>query len=151
MTTYSFISISCSLVGPTGSAELGYGAAVAEEGITVEMEGDKNTTTMGADGEGQHNLHAAQNGVLSIRLLKTSPMNAVLSTMYSAQTVNPLLNGLNFITVRDPNRGDLVSAQQCAFTKFTGLTYAKDGAMNEWKFNSIKIYQVLGTGTPANS
>ncbi len=35
--TYSFIDVSASLTGPTGSIDLGYGSANSEEGITVAM------------------------------------------------------------------------------------------------------------------
>ena len=51
MSTYSFQDVVATLVGPTGTVNLGYGAAVAEEGITVEMAGDKNTMMIGSDGE----------------------------------------------------------------------------------------------------
>ncbi len=37
MSTYSFIDVSASLTGPTGSIDLGYGSANSEEGITVVM------------------------------------------------------------------------------------------------------------------
>ncbi len=43
MSTYSFIDVSASLTGPTGSIDLGYGSANSEEGITVVMAEAKNT------------------------------------------------------------------------------------------------------------
>ncbi|EHP3247898.1 DUF3277 family protein, partial [Escherichia coli] len=49
--TYSFIDVSASLTGPTGSIDLGCGSANSEEGITVAMTEAKNTMTVGADGE----------------------------------------------------------------------------------------------------
>jgi len=48
----------CALASDDGVIDLGYGAAIAEEGITFAMAGDKNTMTIGADGEGMHSLHA---------------------------------------------------------------------------------------------
>ena len=57
--TYSFIDVSASLTGPTGSIDLGYGSANSEEGITVVMTEAKNTMTIGADGEGMHSLRLA--------------------------------------------------------------------------------------------
>lgn len=149
MSVYSFFNFTASMVGPGVVTQLGYGAAVAEEGLTLEMEGDKNSVTMGADGEGMHNLHCAKNGTVTIRLLKTSPVNAVLQSAYNAQTINPLLHGQNVILIRDPNRGDVASARQVAFKKIPNITYAKDGGMNEWRFDAIKIDTVLGSGTPA--
>ena len=45
MSTYSFMDTQCSLTSDDGVVDLGYGAAVAEEGITFAMAGDKNTMT----------------------------------------------------------------------------------------------------------
>ncbi|MCD4564801.1 phage protein, partial [Klebsiella pneumoniae] len=64
MSTYSFIDVSASLTGPTGSIDLGYGSANSEEGITVVMAEAKNTMTVGADGEVMHSLHAGKSGML---------------------------------------------------------------------------------------
>lgn len=76
MTAYSFMDTQCSLTSDDGVIDLGYGAAIAEEGITFAMAGDKNTMTIGADGEGMHSLHADNSGTITIRFLKTSPTNA---------------------------------------------------------------------------
>lgn len=146
---YSFFNFTATMVGPAAVINLGFGAAVAEEGLTVSMAGDKNTLTMGADGEGMHNLHADKSGSIIVRLLKTSPTNAALNAAYNAQTTNPLLHGVNTILIRDPNRGDVVSAREVAFKKLPDLAWAKDGGMNEWAFDATKIDMVLGTGTPA--
>ncbi|WP_252408348.1 phage protein, partial [Escherichia coli] len=64
MSTYSFIDVSASLTGPTGSIDLGYGSANSEEGITVVMAEAKNTMTVGADGEVMPGLHAGKSGML---------------------------------------------------------------------------------------
>lgn len=149
MAVYSFINFTASIVGPGLVANIGYGAAVAEEGATVEYEGDKNTLTVGADGSGMHNLHAAKNGTITIRLLKTSPTNALLQVAYNAQTINPLLHGVNTITIRDPNRGDVVTAREVAFKKVPNLTWARDGGFNEWRFDAVYIDTVLGVGQPS--
>ena len=54
MTTYSFQDVAATIVGPGGAFSLGYGEATAEEGITIVRAGDKNTMTIGSDGEGMH-------------------------------------------------------------------------------------------------
>ena len=51
MATYSFLDVTASLTGPTGVIDLGQGSANSEEGITQTMGGNKNTMTIGADGE----------------------------------------------------------------------------------------------------
>ncbi|WP_285199455.1 phage protein, partial [Klebsiella pneumoniae] len=107
MATYSFIDVVATLVGPTGNIDLGYGAGAAEEGITIEMAGDKNTMMIGADGEGMHSLHADKSGTITVRLLKTSPTNAKLMAMYDDQTLDSGLHGQNVITVRNAKSGDI--------------------------------------------
>lgn len=144
MGTYSFIDVTASLVGPTGTINLGYGSGNAEEGISIDMAGDKNTMTIGADGKGMHSLHADRSGTVTLRYLKTSPVNARLMAMYDAQTISSALHGQNFITVGHTS-GDITTAQQCAFKKKPNLAYKKDGDIVEWVFDSIEIDSVLGT------
>jgi hypothetical protein len=145
MSTYSFQDVQSTLVGPTGFLDLGSGAAVAEEGITIEAAGDKNTMLIGADGEGMHSLHADKSGTIAVRLLKTSPQNAKLSAMYAAQTLASQLHGQNVITVRNPQSGDITVARGCAFKRKPPLAYAKEGDIVEWVFDAIKIDTILGT------
>ena len=145
MTTYSFTDVQATLVGPTGVINLGYGAAVADEGISIDMAGDKNTMLIGADGEGMHSLHADKSGTLTVRLLQTSPTNAKLQAMYDAQTLSSALHGQNLITVTNPASGDVTTARSCAFKKKPSVNYRKDGSVIEWVFDSIKIDSILGT------
>lgn len=144
MPTYSFMDVHASLVGPTGTVSLGYGAATAEEGITITMSGDKSTMMIGADGEGMHSLHADKSGQVTARYLKTAPTNAVLMAMYDAQTLDASLHGQNLITITMPNVGDISVARNCAFKKKPDLRYAKDGDIVEWVWDAIKIDTILG-------
>ena len=54
--SYSFSDVTATLVGPGCVIDLGHGAAVADEGITVSITNARSTITMGADGYGMHNL-----------------------------------------------------------------------------------------------
>lgn len=146
---YSFIDTFCAIVGPNGAVSLGPGAASAEEGISVAMTEEKNTMQIGADGEGQHSLHAGKSGMLTVRLLKTSPQNRALSLMYQLDTASSRTHGRNVITIRDNARGDTITARQVAFARFTELTWGKDAGMNVWTFQAIKIDQDLGDGLSA--
>ena len=143
--TYSFNDVVSTLVGPTGSANLGYGASVAEEGIKIAAAGDKNTMRIGADGGGMHSLHADKSGVVTVRLLKVSPVNALLQAMYDAQSASSTLWGQNVIVVRQLASGDITTATRCAFKKKPDLDYAKDGDIVDWVFDAIHIDSVLGT------
>lgn len=145
MAVYSFQDVQATLVSPTGVVDLGYGNAVAEEGISIEMAGDKNTMIVGADGEGMHSLHADKSGVITVRLLKTSNTNAKLHAIYDAQTLTSTLHGVNTIVIRNSVAGDTTTARDCAFKRKPALTYRKDGDYVEWTWDSIKIDTVLGT------
>lgn len=52
MAAYSFLNITCQMVGPGIASNLASGASAAEEGITLERTTDKNVMTIGADGGG---------------------------------------------------------------------------------------------------
>jgi len=134
--TYSFLDVQASIVGPGGSFSIGSGAGAAEEGITVEMVDDKNTMTIGADGTPMHSLHAGKAATVTVRLLKTSPVNSNLSSMYALQTSAGSLHGANVLVIKNPVTGDQITARAAAFKKFPTQTYAKDGGMVEWTFDA---------------
>lgn len=151
MATYSFIDVAATIVGPGGSFSLGYGAGNAEEGISIAMVEEKNTMTIGADGSVMHSLHAGNGGTVTLRFLKTSPTNQMLSVMYDAQRVSSALWGQNTIVISDPARGDQISCRQCAFQRWPNVNYAKDGGTQEWAFHAGMIDGILGDGTPGSS
>lgn len=143
---YSFLNVNATLAGPGGIVNLGAGAAAAEEGIMIEAAEDKNVMTIGADGRGQHSLIASDACKVTVRLLKTSPVNALLMLMYNLQSASSALWGLNVLTVVDSGRNDLTTVQNVAFNKKPALNYAKEAGMNEWVFDGIKADTVLGAG-----
>lgn len=144
MKTYSFLDTQCSIVGAGGAFSLGSGAANAKEGITIEPSQDVNAMTMGADGQGFHNLHADKSGRILVRLLKTSPVNGQLSLMYNLQRASSAVWGQNTITLTNNTMGDAITCQNVAFGRVPTLTYAEDGSMNEWRFDAIVIDMGLG-------
>lgn len=99
---------------------------------------------IGADGSGQHSLYADKSGRITVRLLKTSPVNQLLSAMYAFQTASGANYGQNTIAINDSSRGDVITCLQVGFAKAPDLTYAKDGGTNEWEFNAVKIERTLG-------
>ena len=145
MSAYSFMDTHCVLTSADGVVDVGYGAAVAEEGITVAMGGDKNTMTIGADGKGMHSLHCDNSGQVTLRLLKTSPTNAKLMNVYNSQKSNTKKWGKNTITLNHSGSGDNITASKCAFKKAPDYENAKDGKLVEWIFDSIEIEEILGT------
>lgn len=143
---YSFLNVNCALAGPGGLLNLAAGAAAAEEGITIEASEDKNVMTIGADGKGQHSLIASDACKLTVRLLKTSPLNAALQIMYDLQSVSSALWGQNVFTIVDSGRNDITVIQAAAFKKKPTITYAKEAGIMEWEFDGISANTVLGSG-----
>jgi len=143
--TYSFLDVNATIVGPGGAFSLGNGAAASEEGINIVATGDIGAMTIGADGAGMHSLHADKSGKVTVSLLKTSPTNKLLMTMYSFQTTSGSAYGQNTIVINDSSRGDVITASQVAFAKAPDLTFAKDGGLVQWEFNAIRIERVLGS------
>lgn len=143
---YSFLNVQASIAGPGGLLNLAAGAAVAEEGITIEPIEDKNIMTIGADGKGQHSLVASDACTVTVRLLKTSPLNAALMLMYNLQSASSALWGQNVFTIVDTGRNDYNVIQSAAFKKKPTITYAKEGGMMEWTFDGIAANSILGAG-----
>lgn len=144
---YSFLDVKASIAGPGGIFQIGSDTGSAEEGISATMIDEKDTTTPGADGQIMHSLHAAQVGTITIRLLKTSPVNALLSQMMNAQKQSSGFWGQNVVVVTDVQRGDLFTLTQAAFVKWPDTTWAKDGNTNEWVFRGA-LEADYGSGSP---
>lgn len=147
MSTYSFLDVQCSIVGPGGAINLGQGAGSTEEGITIEPADDIDTLVVGADGTPMHSLSANKSGTVSVKLLKTSPVNAKLAQLYAFQTASGSNHGQNTISLNNNASGDSVTCQQVAFKRAPTLVYDKAGQMNEWSFNAGIIDRTLGASS----
>jgi hypothetical protein len=143
--TYSFLDISAAMTGPGITTSL-TGGGVAKEGIVVSRANDQNTMVIGADGRGMHSLRADKSGTVTLRLLKTNPLNHVLSAAFDYQTTSSALHGQNTFSVRNTARGDNWVASQCAFKRKPAFQNAEDGDIIEWPFDSISIDGVFGDG-----
>lgn len=142
--TYSFLDVNVTLAGPFGVVSLGAGAGAADEGIDVGFAEEKDTMHIGADGSVAHNLHASKAGKITIRLLKTSPTNQQLSTMYNQQSSSSLFWGQNILVITHVVTGDVYSCQAVAFVKFPDNKYGKEQSTMEWEFNAGRIEPTLG-------
>lgn len=147
MSAYSFLSFQGAISGPGGAFNIGAGAGASEEGIKTSMLEEKDLATSGAGGEMMHTLRADQRGKVTLSLLKTSPLNALLSNMYNLQKGNPSLWGVNTMTGNDVYRGDNFSITQAAIVKLPDVTWDKDGKMIEWEFVGL-LEEQLGAGQP---
>lgn len=145
---YSFLDVGAVITGPGGGFPLGSGSGNAEEGITIEPTGDKNSMTVGADGSVMHNLAGDRSGTVTVRLLRTSKTNAALQLLYNFQTSSARYHGRNTIVIRNAVSGDVITCTDVAFAKAPANTYAKEGGTLEWVFHAGKITTVLGIGMP---
>lgn len=145
MNVYSFLDVVATLVGPGGAISIGSGAGVGEEGISIEYTDDLDSMLIGADGKGQHGLSANRSGSITVRLLKTSPVNQQLMAMAEFQSASASTHGQNTLVISDVSRNDVVTAKLVAFARRPSLTFAKDPGLNEWRFNAIEIFPVLGS------
>ena len=144
MANYSFLDTHCAFVGVTGAFSLT--GSVAKEGITIEQRAEKSKLDIGAGGEGMYSLRADKSAKITVRLLKNSPVNALLSAMYNIQSQSAGLWGTNTISLVS-SVGDAITLRQVAFLKHPTLTYAEEGGMNEWELEAVAMDQLLATST----
>ena len=147
--TYSFLDTQASITGPGIAASIGAGSGAAEEGITVTPSEDIGGMLIGADGAGMHSLYGNKSGNITIRLLKTSPLNEQLSAAQNFQRASGAAYGQNTISLANTLSGDSITGQFCAFKKVPDLAYAKDGNVVEWEFNVVILDVALGAGVQA--
>jgi hypothetical protein len=131
---------------PNGILLGGPMAASAEEGITLALQEETNTMTVGADGSVMHSLHASRSGTATFRLLKTSPYNNALMALYNFQRLQSRRWGRNTITIEDFSRGDKYVLLGCAFVRFPNNSYAKVGNTLEYEFHCAIMDPHLGIG-----
>lgn len=141
---YSFGDCAWAIVGPGNLNASASGEA--DEGYSVEFEGDKDTMTPGAGGDVMHSLRVAQPGTITLRLLKASSFNKVLSDAYNYQTGSASTHAQNTITINDFARGDTFICQGSAFRKFPNVNFQVQGGTQEWVFNVSRITPNLGAG-----
>lgn len=149
MPYYSFANVVAAISGPNGNFDFGFGSGNSEGGISVEPVEDSNSMTIGADGTGMHSLHSGKAAIVTIRLLKTSPTNALFETMMNLDRAGGIGHGSNTITIRDTAQGDLITCQQCAYARPPSVTYAKDGGEMVWTIHSVVTDYDFGSGVLA--
>lgn len=136
MATYSFLDVNASIDGVGGNFQLGSGAGAADEGISIDQVEDKSTMVIGADGTPMHSLHGSTAAKVSVKLLKTSPVNAMLMAMYNLQTASAANHGDNVITITNAITGESISLGAVAFKKVPNIVFGKEAGTNEWTFDA---------------
>ena len=147
MSTYSFLNIQATIIGPGLTAAIGSSSGAAKDGLSTGFDEDKTSVTTGADGSIMTSLRASQTGRITVRLLKTSPLNAVLNAAFNFQRVSAANTGQNNLRIVDKARGDVVTGRQMSFVKHPDNVWSEEGNILEWTFIGI-VNETLGAGTP---
>lgn len=145
MAAYSFQQVTATLTGAAGVINLGAGAGNTKEGISVTQTQARNAMTVGADGSVMHSLRSDKSGTVTVRLLETSPVNAMLQTMYDAQALTPSAWGANVLVIVNRGNNETTTCRNVAFQNQPSVTYAEDGSFKEWVFDCGQIDRVTGT------
>lgn len=145
MTTYSFQDFNVTLAGPTGVISLGYGAGVAEGGVTVARSANLNSMKIGIDGRPMHSMLKNESGTITIELQRVSPKNAALSAMANLQNSTSALHGKNVLTVTNSRSKEVSVATSVAFQKMPDLGADAEGKTVQWVFDAGKINTLMGT------
>lgn len=146
MQTYSFTDVVATLSGP-GSTPiiLGVGSGASEEGISIEPVEETDTMHIGADGKVAHSLHASRAAKVRVRLLKTSPVNNQLQTLYNFQRSSSAFWGQNLLMISNFAAGDAYTCQGVAFARLPPNNWGKEAGTIEWEFNVSQVDPNLGT------
>lgn len=143
---YSFKDVHATLTGPgTTGIALGADAGVAEEGIRYEMTEDKDAMKQGADGAIAHSLRGTKSGRVTVSILKTSPTNNLLQTLFNFQSQSSLNWAQGVLIISNIAVGDTVTCQGVAFVRQPPNLYTKDAGIVEWEFYASQIDVVLGS------
>jgi hypothetical protein len=140
---YSFLDTKSSFVGPTGAFSLNGGNA--QEGITVTLNSDNATTVYGADGSYMHSLIAQRGADVSIKLLKNSNTNTLLSASYNLQKTSSLLSGQNIIKI-ESTLGDTIILAGVIFKHAPMVAFTQEGQIMEWTFTAGRTEFILAAG-----
>jgi len=143
--TYSFLDVQATLVAPGFTFDI-KSAGIAAEGIRIAMLGEKDVTTIGADGNGMHTLIASDAANCEVTVLKSGPANAMFNALYNFQKTASANWGNIQITINNPSVGETILLVGGAFLKQADISYAEQATLNIWPFRFIARHDLLGNG-----
>lgn len=149
-TTYSFLDVQASLVSPSVGFDIGSNG-VSDDAIRVSNIGPKTTMTIGAGGDGMHNLIASNAARCEISFIKDAPGNALMSALYNFQGASSANTGNIQIEINNPVTGDNISLTGGAIEKQPDQSYTREGPAVVWAINFISRVDTLGNGLNART
>jgi hypothetical protein len=113
------------------------GSIVKFDSVTVSRNEDKNTMTVGTQGEVTRTKNLSNLSTITVVLPQSSTDNAVLSAFEVANGVIPIL-------VKDNGGSSLHTMPEAVITGVPGPEYSKEHVQREWVFQGDLPVNVIG-------
>ena len=110
--------------------------------VSAEKAGDAFAMKSGADGFVTRVAQNHPEGSITIKLMQSSPANAVLQTLYQADEATG--QAAFPVTVKDLFGGDLVTTSQAWFRKIPNFSKGRDIGENEWVLDCADLTIIHG-------
>ena len=111
--------------------------------FTVERNEDIFTTKVGANGDVVRSKSSNYTGIITLKLLQTSPVNLVLSELF--KTYYPDQAGLEILSFA-AKEGDftVVYAAECWLKTTPKMNYGKEAGDREWVLEAKELQYTIG-------
>ena len=107
--------------------------------VEAERNVDSFTTVVGVDGEGTRTRSANKSGKVTIKLMKTSSSNAVLSAISQAHELSPAGLGVLPLMIKDGLGNSLCFAAEAWVVKPPKVDYGAEVAERDWVFETASL------------
>jgi len=107
------------------------GFAEGDDAIMIEPNVDVNSNVFGAGGDATNIESTNRGGVMTVKLLQTSPSNAVFSGLLAKQRAG---GGADFpVALTDlSNPGELVASAHCTLQRWPSIAYGEGHNSRDW-------------------
>lgn len=111
--------------------------------VSIVYNADIWTTTVGADGEGVQSKSNDRSAQITITVLPTSPVNAILSGLLEDGVTKVPVP----LSVIDPNTNSSHVTEGARIKKVPDKAYGKEASPIAWVFETIRLIPFIGGST----
>jgi len=115
-----------------------------DEMITIEREGDAFTDVVGVDGEVSRSKLFDNRATVKLKLMQTSPNNALLTAMYLQDKLGDNGAGVGPFAVKDKGGTTLYTAEHCWISKPPDATFGTKATPREWTIRVASLIEFAG-------
>lgn len=115
-----------------------------DEMITIEREGDAFTDVVGVDGEVSRSKLFDNRATVKLKLMQTSPNNALLTAMYLQDKLGDNGAGVGPFAVKDKGGTTLYTAEHCWISKPPDATFGNKATPREWTIRVASLIEFAG-------